>query len=111
MTLVEPVVDLDWMGRAACAGMNRNIFFPEYEFLTDAAALAACGRCSVKAECLEYAIRTHQEFGIWGGLTESQRQAIDTTRSRAKCPDCRSDRIIEEVRSEVCISCGLSWPV
>lgn len=99
------------MIKAACAGMNRDIFFPEYTFLTDPAAIAACSRCEVKDECLQWAITTDQEFGIWGGLDEEQRKAIDRTRSRARCPDCRSDRIIEEGRNEVCISCGLSWAV
>jgi len=103
--------ETDWMIKAACAGFDRDIFFPEYTFLTDPAALAACARCEVRADCLEWAQRTNQEFGIWGGLDEEQRAAIDRTRSRRRCPDCRSDRIMEDRRSEVCLSCGLSWAV
>lgn len=103
--------DLDWQIKAACAGMNRDIFFPEFSFLTDPVALTTCERCEVRVDCLNWALTTDQEFGIWGGLNEEQRRAIDRTRNRAKCPDCRSDRIVEEDRSEVCLSCGLSWAV
>jgi len=103
--------DVDWMREAKCAGMNRDIFFPEYTFLTDPVVFDTCGVCSVRVECLAWAIATDQEFGIWGGLDEEQRRAIDRTRSRRRCPDCRSDRIVEEGRSEVCVSCGLSWAI
>jgi WhiB family redox-sensing transcriptional regulator len=103
--------DVDWMIKAACAGMNRDIFFPEYTFLTDPAAIAACQRCEVKEQCRDWAFATDQEFGIWGGLNQDQRAAVDRTRSRVKCPDCRSDRVMEDGRTEVCLSCGLSWAI
>ena len=37
-------------------------------------AKAICGECLVSDECLDYAMRTRQEFGIWGGLTPLERR-------------------------------------
>lgn len=91
--------------------MNRNIFFPEYEWMADPAAKATCRFCPVKDDCLEWALTTHQEFGIWGGLDEWQRANIDKIKNRVHCPDCRSTNVVEDGRHEVCISCGLSWAV
>lgn len=108
--LVSTVV-LEWQDRAACNGMSVSSFFPEPGELPDPRATAACQRCVVRDECLAWALETEQEFGTWGGLTEEQRRKISTTRSRVRCPDCRSESIIELVRSEICLACGLSWPV
>jgi WhiB family redox-sensing transcriptional regulator len=105
------VAVLEWQDKAACSGMNRDWFFPEPDVLPAPEAAAACRRCSVRDECLAWALETGQEFGIWGGLTEEQRRKISTTRSRVRCPDCRSESIIDLGRSEVCLACGLSWPV
>lgn len=101
---------LAWMGRAACRGMSRKIFFPDEFELPDEKALATCRLCDVKRECLAWAI-DHDEAGIWGGLTEEERRKITTVRSRVKCPDCYSELVREEVGCEVCLSCGLSWPI
>lgn len=100
-----------WQDLAACSGMDPNIFFPAEYTLVDARAIAACQRCPVRHACLQWALDTGQEFGVWGGLTEDQRRFINTSRSRVRCPDCRSDRVVEELHCEVCSACGLSWPV
>ena len=39
-------------------------------------AKAICMECPVVTECLEYAIRTNQDSGIWGGTTEDERKSI-----------------------------------
>jgi hypothetical protein len=90
--------------------MNRDIFFPEFDSLVEEKVLVTCGSCPIRVECLQWAI-DHEEFGVWGGLTETQRRSLDVSRTRVRCPDCRSDRIEEMEHMEVCISCGLSWPV
>ena len=33
-----------------------------------------CRQCDVREECLQYAIDSNQEYGIWGGLTEEERR-------------------------------------
>lgn len=102
---------IEWMSRGACRGVTRDIFFPDSDQLVSSTAKRLCGRCDVRDECLQYALDQRIEFGIWGGLTEEQRRSIDRRRHRVRCPDCRSDNVIEEGRSEVCLSCGLSWAI
>lgn len=102
---------LVWQELAACRDMNPELFFPDADYLIDPTVLAACHTCPVREDCLQWALDTCQEFGVWGGLNEDQRRFINISRSRVRCPDCRSDRVVEETRSEVCLSCGLSWPI
>jgi WhiB family redox-sensing transcriptional regulator len=30
----------------------------------------------VRSECLEFAITTNQEFGVWGGTSEDERRVL-----------------------------------
>ena len=39
-------------------------------------ATAICNECPVKIDCLEYAINTNQDSGIWGGTTEEERKNL-----------------------------------
>lgn len=56
-----------WQRDAECRGVDPELFFPDRGArITE--ALAACERCTVRAECLDYALRTHQDQGIWGGI-------------------------------------------
>jgi WhiB family transcriptional regulator, redox-sensing transcriptional regulator len=60
-----------WRGLAACAG-QQDLFF---DGRREAAALAVCAACPVRRECAAFAIVTGTEFGIWGGMSESELQA------------------------------------
>lgn len=80
-----------WRDLAACVHEDPGMFFPStaavegYGYGTYARATEAvlvCGRCPVAGECLEWALETKQEFGIWGGLTPKQRQAELARRAR-----------------------------
>lgn len=35
-----------------------------------------CAQCPIAGQCQEYAITTHSDYGVWGGLTEDERQQI-----------------------------------
>jgi len=35
-----------------------------------------CGACTGNEECLEFALATNQEAGIWGGATEEERRKL-----------------------------------
>lgn len=68
-----------WMDDAACKSVDTNVFFPvkgapHIVAAKAAAAKAICARCSVAAECLAYAEKTHVPFGIFGGLTDNERR-------------------------------------
>lgn len=62
-----------WMARAACAGADTNLFFPERGESTSEAK-AICASCPVAGDCLDYALRTNQRHGIWGGTSERDRR-------------------------------------
>ncbi|WP_405886540.1 WhiB family transcriptional regulator [Streptomyces sp. NBC_01384] len=34
-----------------------------------------CSECQVREKCADFALSTRQEFGVWGGLTESDRES------------------------------------
>jgi WhiB family redox-sensing transcriptional regulator len=45
-------------------------------------AKAECAMCPVREDCLDWAIETNQDFGIWGGCTERERRKIRNERNR-----------------------------
>jgi WhiB family redox-sensing transcriptional regulator len=69
-----------WQAWAACRGADTNLFFPQGETGEAeeqiAQAKAICARCPVRLACLDYAITTRQEYGVWGGATEAERRSI-----------------------------------
>lgn len=65
---------LTWRDKAACIEADPEPFFGTDEQQTDAAAV--CDRCPVQPDCLEHALITNQQHGVWGGLTERQRIAL-----------------------------------
>jgi WhiB family redox-sensing transcriptional regulator len=40
------------------------------------AAKAVCDRCQVTEACLQFALETNQQDGIWGGTTEAERRRV-----------------------------------
>ena len=39
-------------------------------------AKAICTTCSVRRDCLDYALRIKEPHGIWGGLNELERRVL-----------------------------------
>ena len=64
----------DWQQQGLCRGMNPDMFFPQYG--GDPRPAEICQACPVKCQCLDYALRTNQRFGVWGGLTEKERRPL-----------------------------------
>jgi WhiB family redox-sensing transcriptional regulator len=67
-----------WLAGALCAQTDPEVFFPE-KGESALAALAVCRRCEVRAECLAWALEHNQRFGVWGGVTESDRRGMRRT--------------------------------
>jgi WhiB family redox-sensing transcriptional regulator len=42
-----------------------------------------CAECSVRTECLEYALVNRIEHGVWGGVSERERRRILQRRRRS----------------------------
>jgi len=67
--------DRSWVERAACVGHPPHIFYVERGH--DASkARAVCASCPVRLACLRHAIETGNRFGVWGGATTKERDAI-----------------------------------
>jgi WhiB family redox-sensing transcriptional regulator len=79
----EYAADDDWRRRADCLGMNPDLFFP-LKGETGRTAKIICSHCEVSYICLDYAISTHQEYGIWGGLDEKEIRAEISYRARQR---------------------------
>ena len=75
----RPAVDDDsalaWQGDALCAQTDPEAFFPEKGGSTRDAK-RVCQGCTVRDECLEYALAHDERFGIWGGLSERERRKL-----------------------------------
>ncbi len=73
-----------WQERGLCRTADPDVFFhPQNErgmarLRRDRAAKAICAGCPVKVECADYAIRAREPYGVWGGLTEEEREALYT---------------------------------
>ncbi len=71
----ETLAFLDaWMDDAACRGEDPALFFTE-RGESASAAKAICARCPVTVRCLAYARHHHIHHGIWGGMSEYDRDA------------------------------------
>lgn len=64
----------NWQHRAACRGLDPDLFFPEVGS-TGTEARAVCNTCPVRAQCLDDAINRDEKFGIWGGMAHLERRA------------------------------------
>ena len=72
-----------WESRAACREADARCFVPPMSGesagdrrVRESAAKQICADCPVRRECLEYALRVREAFGIWGGLNETERRAL-----------------------------------
>lgn len=79
---------MDWRDRAACLTVDPELFFPVGN--TGPAveqidrAKAVCSHCPVTEHCLQYALDTNQDSGVWGGLSEDERRALKRRAARAR---------------------------
>lgn len=75
----------DWRHRALCRDTSPELFFPigttgpAIDQIESAKRI--CTECPVTDQCLEFALLTGQDSGIWGGATEEERRAIRRARA------------------------------
>ncbi len=105
----------DWMSRAACRGMDTNLWFRA----DNRRALKVCISCPVRWECLEDAIREESApychtYGIRGGTTAATRLAMQAGKRvvlEKTCEWCGERFIPVQQRATVCgkVCQGASW--
>lgn len=70
----------EWQLHGACRGQDPSLFFhPEGErgprrAHREAAAKAVCATCPVLLACREHALAVREPYGVWGGLSEHDRE-------------------------------------
>lgn len=91
--LPGPVADIwEWQFAGSCRDADSRLFFhPEGERGParrdrDAAAKAVCAGCPVLQQCREHALAVREPYGVWGGLSEDDRQARYLTTRPAALP-------------------------
>jgi WhiB family redox-sensing transcriptional regulator len=73
---------LAWRQRAACRGVDPDIFYPVSEEEAEDAK-SICASCPVLETCLEWALTNRERDGVWGGATERERRRIVRRRRRS----------------------------
>ena len=73
---IEAVINQQpWADAAICSSVDPELFHPP-KGASNIEAKRICGMCTVRQECLDYAI-THNEIrGIWGGLSAGERHRL-----------------------------------
>ncbi len=80
----------DWRNSAACRTEDPDLFFPigtsGPALLQTEQAKAVCRRCPVREQCLQWALRTGQSIGVWGGTDEEERRALKRRTAARRSP-------------------------
>lgn len=68
--------DLDWQLKGACRGADTRLFYPKSpdQERKSRVAKAICADCPVMLECRAWALTEGEEHGVWGGLSENERE-------------------------------------
>lgn len=92
-----------WQEQAACKGIDVNVFFPANR-QESAAACAYCKKCPVKQECLDYAVAEHLEDGVYGGMSEAERDRLRRLKER-RCETCAGPYMSTSHTARYCPNC------
>jgi WhiB family redox-sensing transcriptional regulator len=81
--LPGPIADVwDWQLQGSCRNVDADVFFhPEGErgparANRERAAKGICATCPVLRECAAHALAVREPYGVWGGLSEEDREAV-----------------------------------
>jgi len=70
----------DWRDFAACRDTDPDLFFPvgttgpAIEQIDSAKQV--CNQCAAQVDCLEFALASNQDSGVWGGTSEEERRTL-----------------------------------
>src|SRR3712207_4647606 len=79
---------MDWRHRALCRDEDPELFFPigttGPAIVQIEQAKAVCQRCPAMQPCLDWALSSGQDSGVWGGLSEDDRRALKRRQARTR---------------------------
>ena len=74
-----------WQNHAKCRDVDPAVFFPigstGSALRKIAAAKAVCENSICVEVCLDFALKTNQDSGVWGGASEEERRQIRRERN------------------------------
>lgn len=74
---LEDLPPEDWREQSSCSQIDPELFYPDKEnHLSPKTAKKVCAGCPVLDQCLDWALETREKHGIWGGLTETERNVL-----------------------------------
>lgn len=77
----------EWQYEGACVGLDSAVFFsPDAERgmrkqTREDGAKAVCATCPVIQQCRQHALSVREPYGVWGGMTMSEREAVYANRA------------------------------
>jgi WhiB family redox-sensing transcriptional regulator len=113
--LPGPNADLwDWQLRGLCRGKDSSLFFhPEGErgaarSSRETAAKEICMNCPVQIPCADHALKVREPYGVWGGMTEEEREEhharqkalVRAQAARDKAARLRQEQVKEKLLRE-----------
>jgi WhiB family transcriptional regulator, redox-sensing transcriptional regulator len=76
----------EWRAASACLNTDPDVFFPvavgSAASKQVARAMRICAGCTVRQQCLDFAMRSGEKDGIWGGTTPEERIRVRRARNR-----------------------------
>src|SRR5262245_58561243 len=80
----------EWRAASACLNTDPDVFFPvavgSAASKQVARAMRICAGCTVRQQCLDFAIRSGEKDGIWGGTTPDEPIPTQRVRNRRPVP-------------------------
>jgi len=100
--LPVPVADIwEWQFDGSCRKADPQLFFhPEGErgparHKRDAAAVAVCAGCPVMEQCRQHGLTVREPYGVWGGLTEEDREAIYLAERQERSAARKAQKLVQ----------------
>ena len=90
--------DQSWRAQAVCRGVSPELFYGERGSNDWKHAKAVCQTCPVREPCLDHAIRAGERLGVWGGLSEKERQPLRAAWRRERKAGGENERVTEAHR-------------
>lgn len=112
---LQPISEVwEWQLLGRCRDRSGTQFFhPDDDLgrisrrLREAAAKRVCSACPVRPECATHALTVGEEYGVWGGLSESDRLLLqsagwrDTVDGRGRANVRRLERRVAAIRARL----------
>lgn len=80
--IVQEFEDMEWASDAACIGEDPETFYPPPGRGFAETAKRICATCPVKEQCLQFALKYKQYWGVWGGFAEGERKPLHRDHDR-----------------------------